>query len=105
MSEKPDMVANAASEKQVRSAKQKELDRRDNELADVKSVLGIPGGRRLLWRLLEHCKVFETIWIHNAQIHYNAGKQDVGHMIMKEITDADENAFIQLMVENKERSK
>lgn len=103
--EKPALVGNAASEKQVKSAKDKEKIRRDNELEDIRSVLAIPGGRRFLWWLMKECKVFGTIWVQNAQIHYNSGKQDVGHMIMKEIIDADENAFVELMRENKENIK
>jgi hypothetical protein len=35
-------------------------------------------------------------------IHHNSGKQDVGHFIMADITQADDMAFIKMMREAKE---
>ena len=103
MSDQRPNVKNAADPEQVEKAAKKVGLARENELADLKAVLAMPQGRRLLWRLLTHCSVFESIWHPSALIHANAGRQDVGHFIMAEITEANEDALFQMMKENKEK--
>jgi len=103
--QRPALVGNAASEKQVKSAKQREQDRLDNENADVRAILAMPGGRRFIWRLLTACKTYASVYEGNAKIHYNSGQQDVGHMIVDWITQADVDAFLMMMKENKEISQ
>ena len=95
------LVKNAASERQVKKAKDKELSKRDLELNDLRSVLELPEGRRVMWRLMEHCRVFGSIWESSAKIHYKSGQQDIGHFIMAEIVDANEKYLFEMMKENK----
>lgn len=95
-------IKNAANKAQVKDSESKARRRRERELTDLEMVLQTPEGRRLLWRVLEHCKVFESIWHPSALIHHNAGKQDVGHFVMSEIVEADEKSLLLMMTENKE---
>ena len=86
---------------------QKERDKkikmdRAQELYDLKQIMALPHGRRFIWRLLTHCRVFGSIWNNSAQIHYNAGMQDVGHFIQNEVIAADDMAFINMMKESRE---
>jgi hypothetical protein len=99
------LVKNAASEKQVKKAEVKELSKREMELNDLRIVLGSVRGRRVFWRLLEHCKVFGTVWEPSAKIHYNSGQQDVGHFLMSEIVQADERYLFDMMRENKKEKE
>lgn len=99
--EKKALVGNAADAQQVKEAGRKDRERRKRELEDLKSVLTSLEGRRFIWRLLGHCKVFESIWHPSAQIHHSAGKQDVGHFIMAEVVEADQEAFLRMMQEAK----
>ncbi len=99
MSEEKFLVKNAASEKQVRNAQEKQEFKRDNQLNDLRNVLETPHGRRVIWRILEHCKTFGSIWSNSSQIHYNSGMQDVGHWIMGEIASADEQQLFLMMKE------
>ena len=101
MHEPKALVKNAADVDQVKNAKIKEKMGREQELADVKEVLSTRGGRRFLWRLLGQCKVHGSIWENSAKIHYNAGQQDVGHRIMAEIIEANEESYFQMMREAK----
>lgn len=97
------VVKNAADKDQVREGKQKELSRRDRELADLRFVLASKEGRRLMWRFIGHCKTFESVCNPSGSItYYNSGKQDVGHYLLAEIGAASEDAFILMMKENKE---
>lgn len=100
MSQSP-MVRNASSEKQVKSAEKKLEVKRLNELEDLRWVLSDPRGRRVLWRILDFCSVFRSIWEASAKIHYNAGRQDVGHFVQSEVTEARPNAMLEMILEHK----
>lgn len=92
------MISNEAK---LKEAKERDKDRRRQELNDLRTVLSSVSGRRLFWRLMEQCKTFETVWEPSARIHYNAGKQDIGHFVMSEIVEADENLLFKMMKEHK----
>lgn len=93
---------NAGDEEQVSKAKRNDKTKRDQEISDLRFMLQTIQGRRFVWRLIGHCKVFETVWSPSAAIHYNSGQQDVGHFIMAELLAANENALLQMMKESKE---
>jgi hypothetical protein len=93
------LVRNAADEQQVEKARKKDLSKRDKEIRDLYAVLQMPEGRRFLWRVLSHCKAFESIWRQSAEIHYLAGMRDVALFIMSEINDCDQEAFFKMMKE------
>jgi len=96
------MVKNAADHKQVNKAKRSSKDLRKQELSDLTYIMASPQGRRFVWRLLGRCRTFGSIWETSAKIHYNAGQQDIGHFLMAELTQADEELFFNMMKENKE---
>jgi hypothetical protein len=98
------LVDNAGDEQQVKEARRKEKYIRKNELADVREVLAIPAGRRLLWRLMKHCKVWESVWHPSALIHYNSGQQDVGHFLLTEISEAQPTALVDMIIENQKET-
>lgn len=100
--DKRSFVGNAADGRQVEEARRKEKDKRKGEIEDLKVVLASKQGRRVLWRVLKHCKVFESIWDASSRIHHNAGRQDTGHFIMAEICSADEESLFTMMREAKE---
>lgn len=93
------LVANAADEQQVRKAARSEKWLAERRANDWRAVVALPEGRRVLWSLLDQCNVFKSIMETNARIYYNAGVQDFGHTIIKEITAADPQAWIQMQIE------
>lgn len=97
------LVKNAADADQVKRANEKQENSRDRELADLREVLSSVSGRRFIWRMLERCKVFGTVWDGSAKIHYNSGQQDIGHWVMAEIGTADEDSLFVMMKEAKQR--
>ncbi len=77
-------------------------ERRQQEINDIRTVLSNISGRRFVWRLLETCRTFNTIFSRETSVmSYNSGQQDVGHFVMSEIAEADENLLLKLMRENK----
>lgn len=99
-SRKP-LVKNAASKNQVKRAKEKEKFNQDDLIKDTALILNTSEGRRFIWHLLDHCGVFRSVWRSSAEIHYLAGIQDVGHKILAMVNDADDEALIKMMKENK----
>ena len=94
-------------EKMETNKKSKEVSakmklKRDQELDDLRTVLDLPAGRRVFWRLLEKAGVHKSIMVTNAFVYYNAGQQDFGHYIMSEIISADDEIFYRMMRENKD---
>lgn len=94
------MVKNAADSQQVNKAKRKIGNSRKDELKDIRAILKTHEGKRFVWRMLEKCKTFSSVWESSAKIHYNAGQQDIGHFLMAEIVNADENLLFEMMKEN-----
>lgn len=95
-------VRNAADSKQIKKAKKSSEINREEELSDIKKVLTTSEGKRFVWRVLERCKTFSSVWESSARIHYNAGQQDIGHFLMSEIVQADESLLFEMMKDNKQ---
>lgn len=104
MAEDRALVKNAADEQQVKEAGKRQMSVRDRELSDVAVVMSTPQGRRFMWRLMGHCKTYQSIWESSAKIHYNAGQQDIGHFLMSEILSSSEDTY-QLMVKESNKEK
>ena len=99
-------VKNAANESQVEKAKTQEERERELELADLRFVVSSPQGRRLIWRLLTHCRVFNSVFNNSGSVtYYHSGMQDVGHFIQAEVIEAKKEAYLEMMRENEKGSK
>lgn len=85
----------------VRDAEREEKELRKRELNDIRTLLSNASGCRFAWRLLEHCKTFSSIYSKEvSQMAYHSGQQDLGHFLISEIIEADENLFLKLMKNN-----
>lgn len=92
-------------EKSVKKESERKRVARDLELDDLRSVLKTDAGRRVIWRLLTKCRTFESVFEQSSKIYYNAGAQDLGHFIMSEIVEANEDFLLIMMKEAKANSK
>ena len=100
-------VRNASDPAQVEKARKEERRLSQQENADFREILNMPSGagRRVLWKLLEECKVFESVWHPSALIHYQSGQQDIGHLLLGRIMDAHPTALLQMMQERLNQRK
>lgn len=100
------LVQNAADPKQVRQAARRQQKDRDLEIDDIRTVMNTVQGRRFLWRLMGHCKTFESVFSTDAgALAYNSGRQDVGHFLIAEVNDAVPAGFLLMMQESQAREK
>lgn len=73
---------------------------REKELDDLRAVLDLPQGRRLLWRYLGLAGVFKNP--HAADSHQTSffcGQQAIGQTLLSDITTAQDEALILMMRE------
>ena len=90
----------------VERAKRKQEDLEKQQMNDIRTVLSNASGRRFLWRVLEKCNAFGSVFSSDSSLmSYHSGQQDLGHFLMSEITQADENLLLKLMKDNKKGSQ
>lgn len=99
------LVKNAADREQVKKAHSKAELQRLNELSDLKAVMSTEAGRRFMWRLLTECKTYSSIFAQNSSIYYNSGKQDVGHFLIAEISEASPELYLKMQNEQQLKTK
>ena len=102
------MLENRENERE--QIKQREKERRRQELEDLRSILRIPAGRRFVWRLLEDAGVLKDAFTGNSNTYYILGKQAFGKILLadilqrflKEYTKMQAEAETRLRLEKKE---
>lgn len=95
---------NAADPKRVKEAKKKLNSKQQEHLNNMRTLMNSKPGRDILHWLLAECKVHKSVWQPNAAIHRDAGRQEIGHMIMSHMVKADQKMAAQMVAEayNKE---
>jgi hypothetical protein len=94
------LVGNAADQKQVRGAKKKEKEIGIGRAQDLRAVMSMPEGRRFVWWLLGECGVSATVMRGGPDlVEYNAGKQDVAHMLQARIIKLDPDNYLAMQNE------
>ena len=97
-------VKNAADKDQVKEAEQDEVNLLEEQRNDIVTVLNLEEGRRLIWRILSECKIFNSVKKFDNEHTYMAiGSQDLGHWLMAEVVNADENLLFNMMKENMDK--
>lgn len=99
------LTGNAADPRQVEFARRKERRRAAGFHDALRVVLGAPEGRVVLWTLLERAGVFRSVWDPSARIHYNAGRQDYGHELLALLVDVDEDGYLLMEREARQRAR
>lgn len=95
------LVGNCADAEQVKEADRRATDKRAQELADMKAVMGTPAGRRLMWRIVNELCHFDTLSaVHSGSFTYlNEGERNIGRLLK---ADAYEAAFKEWQLMEKE---
>lgn len=77
---------------------------REIELDEFRQLLNHKAFRSFLWRLMEHCKTFNSEVVNDPIIlAAHSGLRNAGMWVFREIEEADEKAFTRMMTEAKER--
>lgn len=103
--QKKPLVTNAADRKQVKQAEKVVRSNQEYYMDSLKNVMATKDGRRVLWDFLSKCGIYAEIWEPSAKIHFNAGKRSVGLKVLGDITECDEDLFLIMQKENRERER
>lgn len=95
-------VKNADDKKQVKEAREKVKNKRLTEIDDLKFVLSSIQGRRVFWKYLGVCGIFSISFNGDPnRMIFHEGERNVGLRLVKDINEADKEAYPKMMVENR----
>lgn len=101
----PDPVRNVADEGQVRDSGRRARLARERHLTDLKTVIETREGRRYVWSLVLDSGLFKDIWRQSAEIHFLAGKQQMGLHILDDLRALDPTIFATMYLEAHEEEE
>lgn len=106
MKEEP-MVKNASDRSQVKNASEEMKRRKNREDEDLRRVLSTNEGAAVIWRILERCNTFSSVIVEDKALltYYKAGKQDVGHWLLGEVSRVNEISMAKAMLSRYKKSK
>lgn len=80
-------------------AQEKAEAERKAQLDRLRKLLGTIEGYDLVCRIVDYCRVFDSIWSPSAEIHKNAGRQEVGQWLYKEVAQASPQTAARLLMD------
>lgn len=66
---------------------------------DLAAIVATAHGRRVLYRLIHACGVFDPMTTVNGMMQWQEGRRDVGLALLREIDAVDANVFPVMMQE------
>ena len=96
-----DKEFNASDEESVKNAKQKEKNKLDTELADIKLLLGKQWGRRIVYKILERTGRDRTSFNSDSNVmSFNEGERNIGLWLLDKVVSADKDQYELMQKEN-----
>lgn len=97
-----------ASNPTQQAAKGREQKRRADEAnSDLNWLMRHPQGRRIMWRLLERCSIFENAYVRgqgrNEAMAFHLGEANVGLVYFREVMVREPDAYNLMVKENSGR--
>jgi hypothetical protein len=98
------LVNNAADPRQVKKGRRAEKVRRIKEDEDLAWLLGDRRGRRIYWRIMSNCRVFNQSRDErgNDYTNFNEGKRSIGLKLLADLTRVKPEAYTLIIKEAKE---
>tara|TARA_R110000764_G_scaffold43889_1_gene98741 strand:+ start:3762 stop:4034 length:273 start_codon:yes stop_codon:yes gene_type:complete len=79
----------------------KKNSQRDLEIIAMAQVLSTENGRLFMWRCLQNCSVFESIYTSDATLHaFKSGKREHGLWLAAELKEAAPESYFKMLKEN-----
>jgi hypothetical protein len=93
---------NLGEKASVKAHDRKARLRAERHEENMKVVLGSKEGRAVLWDILDRCKTLLPVWDSSSRIHYNAGRQELGQDLLRDILSIDGQIFLLMKGEAEE---
>ena len=85
----------------VNERKRVERDKRKQEIADLRWLMGQPMGRRFMWRLLDKSGMYRTSFTGNSSTFFNEGMRNIGLWALADVMEACPDQFSTMTQENR----
>src|SRR5262245_24508129 len=93
----PALVRNAADVGERNAADQLEEQRRRRAVQDMRTVLALAEGRRVLWGLLVSCGLEQScLGSSEGMTYYNVGIHALGLEFRRQILEADDEGYVRM---------
>ena len=91
-------MLNAADQRQVRKAKQRERLAHEQELKDLRDVCSTRQGRRFVWKQLVQAGCFHQSFVpgQSDSTAFNEGRRSLGLALMAEVHELDAALYIKM---------
>lgn len=99
------MAHNAADEKKVREAEQRNKNQRETELEDIKDILSRPSGVRFFRRMTVDAKMFSTTFTGNSNGFFLEGGRNFFLRYFDDVCQAAPDKVIDLVLRREEEVK
>lgn len=96
----PRVVRNAENRQQLRDARKRERQILDQQQSDLRAVMQLEAGRRVISRILGQGHLLEHFWSPNSEVHYKLGERGLALWLYDEIMFADPELMFTLMREH-----
>lgn len=93
------MSGRTMQERDQARRERREKRAREQAQADLREVMGTPAGRRVVWRLLERCRLFSTSFTGNSETFFREGERSVGLWLLQELEALAPEAFATMWAE------
>ena len=74
----------------------------DEEIDDIKWLMGSKRGRRIVWRLLERTGVFRSSFTGNSETFYREGMRNIGLVLMAQTNEAGPDLYASMVKEHQQ---
>ena len=96
----------ASTPEAVKSAGAQSKAQRDADMDDVRKVMAMPEGRRVVWRWLAAARVFGRCYTGSSEeTFYREGRREYGLQLFDEVLEACPDLYIQAIQERAARAK
>lgn len=94
-------IVNVSDKDQIDKASKKLKTVRDQQVEDIRFLLGTPQGRRFFWRYLDECGVFKTSFTGNSQTFFLEGSRNIGLKLLSDINESAPESYLLMQKEAK----
>jgi len=96
----------AEEKKKIETREEKAKRLHDRDINDIRTVIAIPEGRRLFWRILEYGRLWRADFQESVKLlYFEQGKKNTASIFLNDLLEAKSDVFIQMQREHASEAK
>ncbi len=90
---------NASDPQQIAEVEGKARRKRDQDNADLISVMETHAGRRFVWRILESAGLYKLSYTGNSETFFNEGQRNIGLKLLSDLLKVAPEEYVRMTQE------